>query len=109
MASDIGLNQPPPYLDVDLFGTDLPLREALAANGAGAEAEQVRQFGRRWGAASMFELARLADIHPPKLDGDVVQFHPAYHSLKEEPRFQAILRQVGLALPSRGRGLTAVP
>jgi hypothetical protein len=38
MASEIGLNQPPPYADVDLYGADLPLQEAVAANGAADEA-----------------------------------------------------------------------
>ncbi len=86
MASDSGLNQPPPYEDVELYGTDLPLREAVAANGAGAEAAALGEFGRHWGRRQMFELARLADIHPPVLDGEVVDFHPAWHGFLSESR-----------------------
>ena len=41
-------NQSPPYLDVDLFGSDLPLQTAVAANGAVGEAAALSAFGRRW-------------------------------------------------------------
>ena len=61
MAARIGtdevFNQSPPYQDVDLFGSDAPLQEAVAANGAGGEAAALAQFGRRWGSAEMFEQA----------------------------------------------------
>lgn len=77
-------NQTPPYLDVDLFGSDLPLQEAVAANGAERAGEALSAFGRRWGAAEMFEKARLANRHPPVLDGDVVIFDPAYHHFMTE-------------------------
>ena len=85
-------NQSPPYADVDLFGTDRPLQEAVAANGAGSEGGALEKFGRRWGSAEMFEQARLANESPPKLkafDGkgrrsDTVEFHPAYHGFMAE-------------------------
>jgi putative acyl-CoA dehydrogenase len=77
-------NQPPPFENVDLFQSDLPLREAVAANGAGSEAEALAAFGRHWGAASMFELASLADTHPPRLHGESVRFHPAYQHFMAE-------------------------
>lgn len=83
-------NQPPPFRDVDLFGSDRPLREAVAGNGAGAEADALAAFGRYWGSAAMFELSRLADIHPPRLHGEAVRFHPAWH------RFMAESMQAGL-------------
>jgi putative acyl-CoA dehydrogenase len=79
-----GLNQPPPFVDIDLYGTDLPLREAVAGNGAGADDAALAKLGRHWGSAEMFEWARLADIHPPALEGDVVTFHPAYHRFMAE-------------------------
>src|SRR5437868_5300357 len=83
MAASIGTddvaNQSPPYQDVDLFGSDVPLQEAVAANGAGGEGAGLAAFGRRWGSAAMFEQARLANENPPKLNGNVVEFHPAYH------------------------------
>jgi putative acyl-CoA dehydrogenase len=77
--TDEVFNQPPPYADVDLFGSDAPLREAVAANGAAGETAALEKFGKRWGAAEMFEQARLADENPPRLDADSVEFHPAYH------------------------------
>src|SRR5687768_2192365 len=72
-------NQAPPLGDVDLFAIDRPLQEAVAANGAGSEAQALSSFGRHWGRAELIEQARLADINPPRLDGDVVEFHAAYH------------------------------
>jgi putative acyl-CoA dehydrogenase len=83
------LNQSPPYEDVDLFASDLPLREAVGANGAGDEAQALSAFGRQWGRAEMFAAARQANEHTPKLytfdpkgfRRDVVEFHPAYHEL----------------------------
>ena len=80
-------NQSPPFENVDLFMIDRPLRDAVAANGAGGEAAALSEFGRRWGTAAKFEAARLANENTPKLKAfdtkgfrrDVVEFHPAYH------------------------------
>src|SRR5207342_2296614 len=80
--------QSPPYEDVDLYGSDRPLQEAAAANGAGGDARALAAFGRLWGSAAMFEQARLANENPPKLRAfdaqgrrsDSVEFHPAYHA-----------------------------
>jgi putative acyl-CoA dehydrogenase len=72
-------NQAPPLGDVDLFAIDRPLQEAVAANGAGGEAQALSSFGRHWGRSELVEQARLADKNPPRLDGEVVEFHPAYH------------------------------
>ena len=85
-------NQSPPYEDVDLFGSDRPLQDAVRVNGAGAEADALAAFGRRWGSAETFELGRQANANPPKLHAldakgfrrDVVEFHPAYHALMAE-------------------------
>jgi putative acyl-CoA dehydrogenase len=82
-------NQSPPYEDIDLFSTDVPLMEGVRANGAGAETAALSAFGRQWGTAEMFALARRANENPPKLymfspkgvRRDVVEFHPAYHDL----------------------------
>ena len=84
-------NQSPPYQDVDLYGSDRPLQEAVAANGGGDEAALLA-FGRHWGSAAMFEQARLANENPPKLHAfdaqgrrrDAVEFHPAYHHFMAE-------------------------
>ena len=83
-------NQAPPLGDVDLFAIDRPLQEAVAANGAGAEAQALSSFGRHWGRAELIEQARLADRNPPHLEGEAVEFHPAYH------RFMADSMAAGL-------------
>src|SRR5215470_9281300 len=85
-------NQSPPYEDVNLFDSDPPLRDAVARNAGGADREALAAFGRRWGAAAMFERGRLANAHPPRLETldargfrrDTVEFHPTYHELMAE-------------------------
>jgi putative acyl-CoA dehydrogenase len=85
-------NQSPPYEDVDLFLSDIPLGAAIAANGAPSEAAGLSAFGRHWGAAEMWEHGRLANENPPKLKTfdakgfrrDAVEFHPSYHRLMRE-------------------------
>ena len=82
-------NQSPPYENIDLFSSDVPLQEAVRANGAGHDTLPLAAFGRQWGSAEMFALARRANENPPKLytfdpkgyRRDVVEFHPAYHDL----------------------------
>jgi putative acyl-CoA dehydrogenase len=85
-------NQSPPYEDIDLFGSDQPLRDAVESNAGGADRETLSAFGRRWGSADMFERGRQANAHPPRLEmldargfrRDTVEFHPAYHDLMAE-------------------------
>jgi putative acyl-CoA dehydrogenase len=85
-------NQSPPLADVDLFGLDAPLQEAVRANGGAADAKALAAFGQRWGAAEMFELARQANANPPQLRAfdargarqDTIEFHPAYHLFMAE-------------------------
>jgi len=85
-------NQSPPYEGVDLFGSDRPLRDAVASNAGGADGGALTAFGRHWGAAAMFERGRQANTHPPRLETldasgfrrDTVEFHPAYHDLMAE-------------------------
>ena len=85
-------NQSPPYEDVDLFSSDRPLQDAVAANGVAAPPAMLAAFGRHWGSAAMFEQARLANDNPPRLKThdakgfrrDVVEFHPAYHGFMRE-------------------------
>lgn len=86
------LNQSPPFADVDLYATDLPLQEAVKANGGTAPFEVLSAFGRHWGSAAMLEQGRLANEFPPQLKTfdakgnrlDVVEFHPAYHAFMTE-------------------------
>jgi putative acyl-CoA dehydrogenase len=85
-------NQSSPYEDVDLFGSDRALRDAVAANGAAGELPALSEFGRNWGTAAMFEAARFANENPPKLKTfdtkgfrrDTIEFHPAYHAFMAE-------------------------
>jgi putative acyl-CoA dehydrogenase len=87
--TDEVFNQSPPYENIDLFSSDVPLQEAVKANGAGKEMAALAAFGRQWGTAEMFAQARRANENPPKLytfdpkgfRRDVVEFHPAYHDL----------------------------
>jgi putative acyl-CoA dehydrogenase len=82
-------NQSPPFLDVDLYAVDRPLVDAVAANGGAAAAEELSEFGERWGSAAMAERGRVANENTPKLRTfdsrghrrDEVEFHPAYHEL----------------------------
>jgi putative acyl-CoA dehydrogenase len=84
-------NQSPLYENIDLFSSDLPLQEAVRANGGGQEAPALAAFGLQWGRADMFALGRRANENPPKLYSfdqkgfrrDVVEFHPAYHELMQ--------------------------
>src|SRR5262247_3716526 len=92
-------NQSPPYVDVDLYSSDRPLQSAVAGNGAAGEAAALAAFGKHWGSAKMFDLARQANENPPILRAfdakgfrrDIVEFHPAYH------RFMAESVAAGLA------------
>ena len=85
------LNQSPPYVDVDLYASDRPLADAIAANGGG-DAAALSAFGKHWGSGEMFELARAANENPPRLKAfdpkgfrrDVIEFHPAYHHFMAE-------------------------
>ena len=85
-------NQSPPYENVDLFASDAPLQDAVKANGAAAELSTLAAFGKQWGTADMFALARQANENPPKLRtfdakgyrSDTVEFHPAYHRFMRE-------------------------
>jgi putative acyl-CoA dehydrogenase len=86
------LNQSPPYVDIDLYASDRPLADAVAANGGGRDAPALSAFGRHWGSADMFELARAANEYRPQLKAfdpkgfrrDRVEFHPAYHQFMAE-------------------------
>ncbi len=85
-------NQSPAFENVDLFASDLPLVEAVRANGGGGEMAALSAFGRHWGGAEMLALGRQANENPPRLHAfdakgfrrDTVEFHPAYHRLMGE-------------------------
>jgi len=83
------LNQPPPLEDVNLFASDLALKEAVEREGAGAAREALDAFGALTGSAEALERGRLANEHLPRLEThdrhghrrDTVAYHPAYHEL----------------------------
>jgi putative acyl-CoA dehydrogenase len=82
-------NQPRPLVDVDLYTTNRPLRDALAFHLPGADEAPRVALGRLLGSAEMQTHARLANTHPPRLLShdrfghriDRVEFHPSYHTL----------------------------
>ena len=94
-------NQSPPFVDVDLYATDLPLREAVAANGGTAPPAVLSAFARHWGSAAMFEQARLAieALRGPQSDVDamVAEFRArrdlVVDGLNEIPGFRCIRPQ----------------
>lgn len=80
-------NQPPARGDVDLWQSDIALREAVSRNGG--HAETVARYGEVMGTADMREAGMEANRHHPELvlfdpGGrrlDEVRFHPAWHKM----------------------------
>nr|PZN84550.1 MAG: isovaleryl-CoA dehydrogenase [Pseudomonadota bacterium] len=81
-------NQSPPFVDINLFTSDVALQEAVEREGADYALEQLTEFGAVCGSAEAFERGRLANEYPPRLRThdpkgrrlDIVEFHPAYHA-----------------------------
>ncbi|MDE1907560.1 MAG: acyl-CoA dehydrogenase family protein, partial [Rhodospirillales bacterium] len=88
-ATHVVSNQPPPLENFDAWGSDVPLREAVAAFGAEWAEPRLVACGVRVGSAHIQALARLANRFIPELHThdrygnriDEVAFHPAWHSL----------------------------
>src|SRR5690606_21773897 len=84
-------NQAPPLGDVDLYATDLPLREALRRHGGGWAEARVQALAQELGSERVQELGELANRYPPELRVfdrcgqriDEVRYHPAYRALME--------------------------
>jgi putative acyl-CoA dehydrogenase len=82
-------NQPSERGDLDLWGGDLPLREAVARAGGAGHAQTLAEFGQTIGSAPARAAGRQANRFPPELRAfdrggrriDAVEFHPAYHTL----------------------------
>ncbi|HEX2842515.1 isovaleryl-CoA dehydrogenase [Hyphomicrobium sp.] len=82
------LNQPTLFENVNLFTSDVVLRDAVAREGGGHAARDLDSFGALCGSAEALEHGRLANEFSPQLvthdvqgrRADVVQFHPAYHA-----------------------------
>jgi putative acyl-CoA dehydrogenase len=83
------MNQPPPLVDYDLFGSDRALQEAVRREGADWAAPSLAGFGQALGRAETIEWGFQANRNPPVLQSfdrygqrrDAVEFHPAWHSL----------------------------
>lgn len=105
-------NQPPPLVDFNLLATDAALIEGVRLEGAHWHLPALQRLGARLGSTEVQTLAELANRHAPELAThdrfgnriDVVEFHPAWHSLLK------LLRQSGLqALPSLQTGAHVSP
>ncbi|CAF4532518.1 unnamed protein product, partial [Rotaria sp. Silwood2] len=78
-------NQVPPLEYIDLYKSDLALREFLTKENKG----QIKDMGVELGTFHWFEQGQLANRYPPVLHQfdrygqriDEVRFHPAYHDL----------------------------
>jgi putative acyl-CoA dehydrogenase len=83
------LNQSPPFEDINLFSSDRPLAETVAAYGGASAESELSDYGKHWGSSAMAARGRLANENTPKLRTfdsrgnrrDEVEFHPAYHEL----------------------------
>ena len=82
-------NQVAPLAGYNVYRNDHALREAVAREGAGAADAWLAARGAELGSAEMQSLADLANRYGPVLKQfdaignrrDVVEFHPAYHTL----------------------------
>jgi putative acyl-CoA dehydrogenase len=83
------VNQAPPLVGYDGFGSDAALGEGVEREGGGWASEELHDLGRKAGSAYAQELGRQANENPPVLRThdrygnrvDVVSYHPAYHEL----------------------------
>ena len=94
------VNQATKFTDVNLYSTDVALKEAIGRHGAPWLEERCEALGERAGSHEMQEWGRLANENPPVFKPfdrfghriDYVEFHPAYHHLMGEAMkaYQAI-------------------
>ncbi|WP_405753017.1 acyl-CoA dehydrogenase family protein [Streptomyces sp. NBC_00012] len=82
-------NQSPPRKDLDEYGTNLPLAEAVRTFGAAWHEPELHEIGTLVGAEHFQTSAELAHDSPPVLRThdrygnrvDEIEFHPAYHEI----------------------------
>ena len=67
LRDDETFNQSPPFGDVNLFTSDMALREAVRREGAAWAHQDLTAFGALAGSVASLELGRLANEHPPEL------------------------------------------
>ncbi|MBK6788448.1 MAG: acyl-CoA dehydrogenase family protein [Betaproteobacteria bacterium] len=82
-------NQSTPYVGVNLFRANRPLRDALHLHAPELELARLDELGAEAGSAALQAHARRANAHLPVLHThdrhgrriDEVEFHPSYHAL----------------------------
>lgn len=82
-------NQAPRLADVNFYGRDTGLQQAVAGSPAAAAHARLLEIGAELGTADMLDAAEEANRHDPQWQGfdargnriDRVQFHPAWHRL----------------------------
>lgn len=87
MSTHTVFNQAPPRVDVDEFGANVALTEAVRRQGADWAVEGLHATGRRVGSAAFQDDARRANRNEPVLHThdrwgeriDEVEYDPAYH------------------------------
>lgn len=84
-------NQPPAFEDVNLWTSDVALREATERAGGADHAPTLERFGARVGSAEVIAWGFEANRNRPELLThdryghriDEVRFHPSYHALMQ--------------------------
>ncbi len=85
-----GLNQSPPFADINLYETDPVLQACAAREGAEHAAHDLREFGAIAGSAENLARGVRANTNLPVLKRDqthtgigntIVEYDPAYHDL----------------------------
>ncbi|MHB8283354.1 MAG: acyl-CoA dehydrogenase family protein, partial [Caulobacteraceae bacterium] len=82
-------NQPPELVDVNLYTTDLALRDAVRREAGDWLDVRAERLGAVVGAEQVLDWGEAANRNPPELVAfdrygrrvDEVRFHPSYHSL----------------------------
>ncbi|PUA20056.1 isovaleryl-CoA dehydrogenase [Glaciimonas sp. PCH181] len=82
-------NQVPELTDNNLYADDSVLMAGVQRHHAGWHAAELARYGAELGSKEVWNLAELANRHAPELQRydragnriDVVEFHPAWHTL----------------------------
>jgi putative acyl-CoA dehydrogenase len=82
-------NQPPPFVNMNLFSCDRVLAETVAREGKAIDAARLVEFGAAMGSADMWAIAATIHRHTPELHSfdryggriDEVEYHPGYHEV----------------------------
>ena len=82
-------NQPPPFVDVNLYTSDRALKESVTREGGGWSEDALVRYGTVMGSARVIELGRQANRFSPELKThdrfghriDEVEYHPAWHEM----------------------------